>query len=300
WIKAITKKTFKQGFFKTIRNGLVIMLIFGILLVPVAIISAPVSPPSDEIHIQGFGTFEFTPNEVNTVRPDLFRQGHFSIFDILVNLDNNGKIDLQYHFDPDMNTHVIDSLNGVTTYWYWAYYHGGWPEDNVFRIDHYPYKPKMYIRLSTQSRKRIPSIYNTFREEIARKNNNSGSIIIPDIYINSPTNNLHFEDIEVVAHDLRNDFFQDGVITAIDVIMTLGDLGLITYKLNWYETIGIFDIKNYWVEGINGDNAYARCGFVYEAGDNIYKRFNGNHIHIPSDIRIINSPEYVEFFWICI
>ena len=167
-------------------------------------------------------------------------------------------------------------------------------------MDHYPYKPKMYISLFTSSQTKITTIYNTFREEIIRINSSGGSIVIPDIYITSPTNNLHFENIEVIAHDLRNDTFQDSVITAIDVIMTLGDLGLISYKLNWYETIGSSEIKNYYVDGINGDNAYARCGFVYEAGNTIYRRFAGNHIHIPSDIRLINSPEYVEYFWICI
>ena len=41
-------------------------------------------------------------------------------------------------------------------------------------------------------------------------------------------------------------------------------------------------------------------GFVYEAGSLYYVGFRGNHIHLPSDFRILNSPYYVEFFWICI
>ncbi len=32
----------------------------------------------------------------------------------------------------------------------------------------------------------------------------------------------------------------------------------------------------------------------------IVKGFRGNHIHLPSDTRIINSPEYVLYYWICI
>lgn len=300
WIKSMSRKMLRKDGFKRIRNGLILIAIIGTLLIPLTIISTPVSHPGDEIHIGSIGTVKFDPDEVNSIRPDLFKQGHFSIFDILVNLDNNGKIDMQYHYDPEMNTHVIDALNGESNYWYYAYYDGGWQENNVFRMDHYPYKPKMYISLFTSSQTKITTIYNTFREEIIRINSSGGSIVIPDIYITSPTNNLHFENIEVIAHDLRNDTFQDSVITAIDVIMTLGDLGLISYKLNWYETIGSSEIKNYYVDGINGDNAYARCGFVYEAGNTIYRRFAGNHIHIPSDIRLINSPEYVEYFWICI
>ena len=56
-------------------------------------------------------TFSFNPGEVLTVRPDIFNPGFFSMFDVLVYLENQGKIDLQYHFDESMNTHVIDSLN---------------------------------------------------------------------------------------------------------------------------------------------------------------------------------------------
>jgi len=52
------------------------------------------------------------------------------------------------------------------------------------------------------------------------------------------------------------------------------------------------------VDGINEDEAHGTCGFVYEAGSE--KLRYGNHIHIPSDYRIINSPEYEEWFWICL
>ena len=51
---------------------------------------------------------------------------------------------------------------------------------------------------------------------------------------------------------------------------------------------------------INDDKSQGRCGFVYEEGSNEFRRFDGNHIHIPSDYRILNSPEYMEWFWICI
>lgn len=83
--------------------------------------------------------------------------------------------------------------------------------------------------------------------------------------------------------------------------MSLADEGEITYQLQWYESIGTASIvKNYWVEAINDDVAYGTCGFVYESGSYLFKFFKGNHIHLPSDARVINSPEYVEFFWICL
>ena len=54
---------------------------------------------------------------------------------------------------------------------------------------------------------------------------------------------------------------------------------------------------DYWVDAINEDKAYGRSGFVYEAGSLRYQFSSGNHIHLPSDARILNSPEYVKYFW---
>jgi hypothetical protein len=69
----------------------------------------------------------------------------------------------------------------------------------------------------------------------------------------------------------------------------------------WYESIGSAGIvKSYWVEAIDDDRSFERCGFVYESGSRKFEGFIGNHIHLPSDTRVLNSPEYVKWFWICI
>jgi hypothetical protein len=86
--------------------------------------------------------FTFDPSKVETVRPDLFNPGFFSMFDVLVHLDKQGSIILEYHFDELMKTHIIDSLNDEPYWWYRTYYSGGWLENNVFRPDHYPWKDK--------------------------------------------------------------------------------------------------------------------------------------------------------------
>ena len=88
--------------------------------------------------VEGVGTLAFEPGEVETKRADLFQPGHFSLFDVLVHLHEQGHFDLEYHFDETMNTYVIDSLDGQTGCWYNADYDEGWPELSVFRMDHYP------------------------------------------------------------------------------------------------------------------------------------------------------------------
>jgi hypothetical protein len=105
----------------------------------------------------------------------------------------------------------------------------------------------------------------------------------------------------VTAHNLRDDLFQEGVITAIDVIMSMGDQGLIDYDIQWFESIGTAEIvRNYFVQRIDEDAAAGRCGFVFDSGSHHFFGFRGNHIHLPSDARVITAPEYVRYFWICI
>jgi len=140
-----------------------------------------------------------------------------------------------------------------------------------------------------------------FKEEVNRKKSNQGKIIIPNVTIKSKSGQLRFTDVEVKAHHLRKDIFQEGVVTAIDVILSLGDEDKLNYDLQWYDSIGSAEVvRSYWANRINQDVARGKCGFVYEAGPVEFKAFRGNHIHIPSDTRVINSPEYAEWFWICL
>lgn len=253
------------------------------------------------IKIETLGEFEFNPQDIETVRPDIFKEGHFSIFDILVHLDKDGAIAMDYHFDETMNTHVINSINGRENWWYMAYYDGGWPEKNVYRMDHYMYKDKMYIRILEEDKSMLDELYNAFREEIQRKEENGGRVIIPTVSIKGPKTELQFTNVEVTPHNLRNDTFQPGVITAIDVILSLSDENKLSYDLQWFDSIGSAGVvRSYWVSRIDDDVMRGRCGFVYEAGSLRDQGFRGNHIHIPSDTRVINSPEYEEWFWICL
>ena len=96
------------------------------------------------------------------------------MFDVLVNLDENGKIDLEYHFDDSMNTHVIDSINGEQNWWYRTWYSGGWSERNSFRMDHYPWKPQTNLYFFKASMARIDDIHSVFADEVTRKNENGG------------------------------------------------------------------------------------------------------------------------------
>jgi hypothetical protein len=106
----------------------------------------------------------------------------------------------------------------------------------------------------------------------------------------------------VTAHDVRRDVLQPGVVTALDILLSLTEQGeLSQLKLTWYESIaGADPVDSYWTEQINEAEAYDGCGFVYETGSSNFTGFLGNHIHVPSDVRVIVSPQYALWFWICL
>jgi hypothetical protein len=254
-----------------------------------------------EIILSGIGVFRYDPSEIVSVRPDIFNEGYFSIFDILVYLDDISNIKMEYEFREDLDTYVINSINGESDWWYIAYYDGGWSERNIWRMDHYPYKDRTFIELKQRDTEFLERVYAVFADEVRRREGNNDEIIIPQVIIRGNSFEKVFENVSVKDFNFRNDYLVDGTITALDVVLTLSEMGEITHLLSWYESIGTAGIvKNYFVDSIDGDSSFGRCGYVYETGSTGYYGFKGNHIHIPSDLRILTSPEYVEFYWICI
>jgi hypothetical protein len=264
--------------------------------------AADVPEGSGTVVVRRGDTYTFDPADIRTLRPDLFREPHISVFDVLAHLGETGQIDLTYHFDVGMDTHVIDQINGVAGWWYVAYYSNGWPEPNTFRMDHYPYKNRMTIQLQEVAQDELEPIYQSFRDETQRLEENGGKVIIPSLVIQSPAGDHVFEDVTVTPHDVRADVLQPGVPTALDALINLWEAGALPeLKLTWYERIGSADpVDSYWVEQVDRAVADGGCGFVYEIGDRRFPGFSGSHIHIPSDVRIIRSPEYALWFWICL
>ncbi|MFX0181851.1 MAG: hypothetical protein ACFE95_02115 [Candidatus Hodarchaeota archaeon] len=250
-----------------------------------------------KVTIAGIGEFSFNASKVPTLRPDIFNEGYFSVFDVLVYIGNQSKITIQYHFNDSMNTFVVDSLNNKTNWWYRAHYDGGWTESNIFRMDHFPYKDKMTITVFQESEKALHDRYVVFTKEVQQKKENNNSVIVPEVTIvDSKSSRIVFSNVTITPHNIREDMLKADTITAIDVILSLTDQGKIVSKIQWYESIGTAEIvEDFYVVQINNDVSSGFCGFVYEEGS---KGYAYNHIHIPSDIRVLNSPEYVLWFWI--
>ncbi len=258
------------------------------------------------VSIAGVGNFTVEASAVRTVRPDVFQQGHFSVFDLLVHLGERGAIRLTYRFAEDMATHVIEDLNGQSGWWYEAHYAGGGFESNAVRMDLYPVKDGTRVRFFREDAKRLAELYAAFRAEVARWRNHGNRTIIPQVLIRGPNWTLTFKDVEVRPFDWRGDVLQPGVVTALDVLLSLGEQGLLAaLKLTWYPKIGRADpIDNFFVEliaaGGKSAQAVGSCGFIYEVGESTFRQFKGNFVHMASDVRVILCPEYMEWSWRCL
>ncbi|MHA1903406.1 MAG: hypothetical protein ACXADL_07155 [Candidatus Thorarchaeota archaeon] len=311
--------TIRKRLSRPVVNVAIIGMTLILLMTTVYLENASIDPPETEPPVVGIKTvavdyrpfidayvrigdvqYGFDSSAVLAIRTDIFQYGEFSMFDVVTYIASKGVIDLEYHFEESMNTYLIDSINGTTGWWYSAHYSGGWYESLSYRMDHHHWKPGSRLSVFRTNDNILNRIYTAFSEEIPRLEENNGSLIIPEVKIDGFNFSSRFENVAITAHNLRSDIFKPGVITGIDVIMTLGDLGLITYELQWYDTIGTAEIvRNYFVTSINGNNMSGTCGFVYESGSHTFSNY-GNHIHIPSDSRPMNSPEYALWFWICI
>ena len=105
WLTATTHRVWNKLKYGKIIVVLSASLFLAFPMVPMGLnIISPENPKTEEISIQLVGRFYFSPENIETVRPDIYKNGHFSIFDILVYLDKTGEIHMQYHFRADLNT----------------------------------------------------------------------------------------------------------------------------------------------------------------------------------------------------
>lgn len=259
---------------------------------------APESVRTGSITISGVGTFNFDVSRVPTLRPDIFQPGRFSAFDVLVHLDEQGLIDMAYHYDETMATHVIDSINGVENWWYRAHYDGGKLIDLVTRMDLYPCKERMEISIEPIDTARLDQIYASFADEVARQAANDGQVIIPEVIIKGKTFEKTFANVVVRPHNLRLDTFRAGVVTALDVVLSLADQDKLTCDLRWYDSIGAAHVvRSFYLKRIDADAGTEMSGFQYETGAD--KSFGAaNKISMPSDWRVLVSPTYMTWYWV--
>jgi len=278
-----------------------------------ASLGRPASEPG-LIEIRGAGELTFDPTAIKTLRPDIFVEDQFSVFDILIHLADNELIELEYVFDEEAQTHVVQTLNGLDGWWYDAHYEGGGFYKTVVRMDSFPVKDAMSIVLYLEDPDRLEAIHEHYREEVARRaaGEAEGTVVIPLVTLRTTAETFEFADVAVTAHDARPDVLQPGTITMLDVLLSLGEQGALdALGLEWRVTddeIGVID--GYYVVSIaSGDFALesaGSCVLTHQLGCATVEDFlsaqvcGTSHIHLTGDLEVLVAPEAVEWRWMCL
>ena len=129
---------------------------------------------------------------------------------------------------------------------------GGALERTALRMDSYPMKDGAALYLYLEDPARLAAIQTSFRDETARRAANGGKIIVPTVTIKGPRSTTSFRDVEVTSHDVRPDVFQPGSITALDVLLSLGEQGHIGgLEITWHAMLGdVENVNHYMVDWI--------------------------------------------------
>jgi hypothetical protein len=289
--------------------------------------------PGSLVRISGTDyAFDPVDHEITTTRPDIFAEGYFSMFDVILAVAKQTGIQVDYHYDSLRKTHFITHFDGVEDdYWYHFSYDAGTNNSREityrrqYRWDEALWRPGVWIHLVTGEN--LNEIKNEYLEEIDREKNLGNLIpdvmisINPSVYEGNPdgsgrvTVSKTFSNVPVAAHNYRatgydspySKPFQPGVITSMDVLLSLADSGELTlvtgvfydhFAGNYIDSYYIVEI-GFPVEGIA--HSSGRQGFVYTTGNGTnYKLVNeaDNKFHITSDISVIHAPDFCRWRWI--
>jgi hypothetical protein len=272
--------------------------------------SAPPSEPGT-LEIRGVGRFTFDPSTIATLRPDVFVAGHLSAFDVLAAVAASGAFDLTYAYDEAQASFVIETINGLAGWWYDVKLPGGAFERTALRMDAYPIRGGSEIYVYLEDEARLAAIHEGFRDEVALRDSNGGAVVVPIVTIKGPRATASFENVTVTAHGARRDVFQPGVITALDVLLSLGQQGRLSgIDLTWHESLGeILGVTHYMVDWISHPTMLgepdAACGYMDQSATEVVRAFLTPHshsvteIHLSPDLEPLVSPGFVEWQWLC-
>ncbi len=296
--------------------------------------SPPAPLPASKVVIAG-KDYPFDPfaHDIQTVRPDVFAPGFYSMFDVILAVARKNGIALEYHWDADRKTHFITRMNGVAAdYWYRFSYDTGSAGGNqaelnfrrANRWDEILWRPGVWIQLVTGED--LNAIKNAYLAEIQRERSQGNVIptvrfeLNPAQFRGNPVGsgripvNLEFRNVKVTAHDTRarntaahySRPFQPGVVTSYDILLSLRDQGHLDLVSSVFYTYfaGNYIDSHYVVAvgfpGLGTAHNSGRQGLTYTTENGTPSNIpNGADakLHLTSDIHVIHAPDFSRWRW---
>ncbi len=279
-------------------------------------------------------TYPFDPStsRITTLRPDIFAEGAYSLFDVLLEVGRRNGHSIATHWDEECQTHFIDSVDGVAgDFWYRFSYDAGSGTSNELknkrqiRWDELLHQPGAWVQLVTGEA--LGELKQEYREEIQRERQYGHMLpqvritINPSNYEGNPpeshriTVSRTWRDVAVTSHGIRErgrdslyrSPFQPGVVTAMDLLFSLRDQGKLDVVGTAYFThLAGKVMESYRVRSIGFPDAglahaSGKQGFVYTTGNGSFTRLANdadNKQHVHADIHVIHAPDFAQWRWI--
>jgi hypothetical protein len=290
-------------------------------------------PQSSQVEIGG-QVYPFDPDQytITAVRPDVFAPGYYSMFDVILAVAQRYGIAVEFYYDTTHATHFITKLNDVSgDYWYHFSYDAGGGNGREIqykranRWDEALWRPGVWIQVVEGED--LEAIKTEYTEEFFRERDSAHVIpnvrfsVNPTDYQGNPpgsgrvTITRDFLNVQVTPHNLRavgtlspvSKPFQPGVVTSLDIPLSLADQGLLdTAMAVFYTHFAGNYIDSYYLvglgfPGVGMGHSSGRHGFVYVTENGSYNQLpNGADpkLHMTSDINVIHAPDFSYWRWI--
>ncbi len=307
----------------------------GQLAAPGTLNSTAVRPATQgsSVILRG-NTYPFDPAayDIVTLRPDIFADGAYSLFDVLLSVARRKGHRISLHWDEDCQTHFIDSVDGIAgDFWYHFSYDAGngtsgeLRNKRQIRWDELLYQPGAWVQLVMGEA--LAELKQEYREEIQRERQHGHMIpqvritVNPSNYQGNPpeshriTVSRNWRDVQVTSHGLRQHGrdslhrspFQPGVVTAMDLLFSLQDQGLLDVVGTAYFThlagkvMESYRVRSLGFPDAGLAHASGKQGFVYTTGNGTFTRLANDadgKQHVHADIHVIHAPDFAMWRWI--
>jgi hypothetical protein len=309
------------------------------LRTPGVLDGARLALPTDESYVEIKGVrYPFDPNDyvIETVRPDVFAPGYYSLFDVILAVAKRHGIAIDCEYDEAAKTHWISAIDGVPgDYWHhWVFDIGGRNPANDLnarrdnRWDELLWRPGARVRIVEGEN--LAELKQAYHAEIAREIASGSAVgnvsisINPGNYQGNPegsgrvTVTREFRNVRVTAHGLRattathiySKPFQPEVVTVADVVFSLEDQKLLTavYPVFFDRIAGSY-IDSFYIQALGFPDAgvahaSGSQGFICHTHLARTNASNGRNInnaanvmHVPLDLMVIHSPDYSRWQW---
>lgn len=279
-----------------------------------------VTPHFDYDYILKDVQVDLTGRDWTTTRPELFQSGWGSVLDLLLIAAEQYDLDVEYFYDQELDTYWVTSINGVKGQdpatlpdpsqtsvpfaqcsepggWKFAYAASPWPtehgmefhtEESYKQIDRMPIGNQAKAFLIPACKEEIDTRKAIYQKEQKRLAANGGKMIVPEVVIDwAYGNRATFRNLEVTAHNSRPDIYQPGVITTMDIMLSLADRypGIDVHFAWWPELSNDTMVNGYLLNAMNIDalddngkliqgqyRASGTAGFVHNSGE--WARYN--------------------------